>query len=119
MIVDNKMKEIILITFLSFFISSISFSQSKLPKCKGTDVSKFNNCFGTYTFPDRAKYVGEFRDGKMNGKGTYTLPLDLEKYEGEFKDNKKHGQGTLTFLDGYKLIGEFKDGDFVRKKYNN
>jgi hypothetical protein len=115
------MKEIILITFLSFFISSISFSQSKLPKCKGTDVSKFDNCFGTYTFPDRVKYVGEFRNGKMNGKGTYRSPfsLELEKYEGEFKDNKRHGQGTLTLSDGYKLIGEFKDGNFVRKKYNN
>ena len=33
------------------------------------------------------KYVGEFKDGKEHGKGTYTYP-DGVKYEGEWKDGK-------------------------------
>ena len=64
---------------------------------------------GTYTFPDGEKYVGEYRDGKRNGRGTHTSP-NGDKYVGEFKDGKLHGQGTYTFPDGEKYEGEFKDG---------
>ena len=30
------------------------------------------------------------------------------KYMGELKDGKKHGQGTFTFSDGNKGVGEFR-----------
>ena len=30
---------------------------------------------------------------------------------GEFKDGKRHGQGTYTFPDGKKLEGEFKEDE--------
>jgi hypothetical protein len=30
---------------------------------------------------------------------------------GKFKDGQRHGQGTLTFADGRKDLGAFKDGD--------
>ena len=62
-------------------------------------------------------YVGEFRDGKRNGQGTYTW-VNGTKYVGEWKDNKRHGQGTTIFANGqktwsypfgYKYIGEYKD----------
>ena len=43
---------------------------------------------GTWTFQDGRKYVGEFRNGKFNGKGTYFWP-DGNKFEGEFKDDKR------------------------------
>ena len=57
-------------------------------------------------FDDGSFYVGEVKDGKYDGRGTYTYP-DGEKYEGEFKDGK---QWTVTFtdLDGSKT--EWKDG---------
>ena len=32
-------------------------------------------------------------------------------YEGEYNDEKYHGQGTLTFPDGIKLEGEFKEDE--------
>ena len=32
------------------------------------------------------------------------------EYVGEYKDGKKHGQGTYTWSDGEKYVGEFKDG---------
>ena len=62
-------------------------------------------------------YVGEFRDGKRNGQGTYTW-VNGTKYVGEWKDNKRHGQGTTIFANGqgtwsfpfgYKYTGEYKD----------
>ena len=42
-------------------------AQSRLPACPETDY--FNNCFGTLTWPDGEKYVGEFKDGIINGHG--------------------------------------------------
>ena len=38
------------------------------------------------------KYLGEFKDGKKNGKGIIKW-ANGEFYEGEFKDDKKNGKG--------------------------
>ncbi|MBP8626905.1 MAG: hypothetical protein KBE27_05910 [Syntrophorhabdaceae bacterium] len=54
---------------------------------------------GTCTFPNGAKYVGQWRDGKMNGKGVYTLSKK-SRYVGDFKDGMFHGYGTLYSEDG-------------------
>ncbi|MAG23696.1 MAG: hypothetical protein CMM09_06465, partial [Rhodospirillaceae bacterium] len=49
--------------------------------------------------------------------GTLTYP-DGSKYVGGWKDGYKHGQGTYTFADGRVWIGLFSDGNFVSgKKY--
>ena len=34
-----------------------------------------------------------------------------EKYVGEHKDGKYQGQGTYTWKDGGKYVGDFKDGE--------
>ena len=60
------------------------------------------------THTDGVKYVGEYKDGKRHGQGTYTFP-DGKKYVGGWKDSKYHGQGTLTSSDGKYFVGEFKD----------
>ena len=82
--------------------------QSKLPPCQGTATENWTVCFGTFTFAGGANYVGEYKDGKRNGRGAYTFASG-EKYVGEFKDGEYHGQGTHTFLNGNKYVGEFKD----------
>ena len=67
-------------------------------------------------FGDGSKYVGEFKDGKKNGQGTFYY-TDGSVYVGELKDGKRNGQGTLTFSDGStfsdgkKYEGEWKDGN--------
>ena len=53
-------------------------------------------------------YIGEFKDSKMHGKGTYYFK-DGGKYTGEYFNDKKNGQGTYCFDNGYKYIGEFKE----------
>jgi len=105
-------KKIILISFLLFLISSISYSQSLLPKCKGTDREYFNNCFGEYMF-FKSKYVGEFQNTLPNGQGTM-IYWDNSKYVGEWKDGKPHGQGTYDLTNGQRHEGEWKNGNFVK-----
>ena len=56
------------------------------------------------------KYVGEWKDGKENGKGKETFP-DGGGYEGGWKNGLYNGHGTLTLYDiGLKYVGEYKDG---------
>ncbi len=72
----------------------------------------WTDCFGAYTVSSEGsngdKYVGEFKDGKMNGHGTYTHAKG-DSYVGEWKDGKKNGHGTYTYASGNKYVGEFKD----------
>jgi hypothetical protein len=60
------------------------WAQSSLPPCPNGAKAYRHNCFGTFTFPDGRKYVGEFKGGKRNGQGTFTW-ADGRKYVGEFK----------------------------------
>ena len=86
---------------------------SELPDCKSSSTYK-HNCIGTFTFASGDKYVGEWKDGKYSGQGTYTFGHSSEwagdKYVGEYKNGKRHGQGTFTFASGNKYVGEFKNG---------
>ena len=88
-------------------LAGTAHGQSNLPACQGSDASRWSNCFGSWT-ASNGKYVGEWKDGKYNGQGTYTY-ADGEKYVGEWKDGKRNGQGTYTWADGEKYVGEFKD----------
>ena len=45
--------------------------------------------YKTQTYSDSAKYLGEYKDGKQHGKGTYTY-LYGDKYVGEFKNGKRN-----------------------------
>ena len=42
-------------------------------------------------------------------QGGVTFP-NGDKYFGEFKEGIRHGQGTITWVNGDKYVGEFKDG---------
>ena len=63
---------------------------------------------GTYTFADGAIYVGEWKDDYQHGHGTYNY-ANGDVYVGEWKDGKR-SQGTYTFADGAVYVGEWKDG---------
>jgi hypothetical protein len=41
--------------------------------------------------------------------GTVTFP-DGQKYVGEFRDGQRSGQGTFTWPEGQKYVGEYRDG---------
>ena len=61
----------------------------------------------SHTFSDGSKYVGEVKNGKMHGQGTYTYK-NGDKSVGEYKDDKpweattydKNGNVTTTYSEG-------------------
>jgi hypothetical protein len=125
------MKKVILSSFLFFFISSVLYSQSKLPECKPTDKVLYHNCYGKkiygrngeyyeaefknnlpigevkFSFGD--KYIGGWNDKGPHGKGKYYYKEGYI-YDGEYKNGKRNGQGIFTNPNGEKYVGEFKDG---------
>lgn len=64
---------------------------------------------GTLTMASGNTYVGQFRDGKMEGRGTVTTPpsSDIAEYECEFKEGKREGQGTERWRNGDTFVGQF------------
>lgn len=64
---------------------------------------------GEFRSLDGSKYVGQFRDGQPNGRGTITY-TDGSKYVGEVRDGTPDGHGVFARADGWKCIGEFRDG---------
>ena len=120
----NKLPIIIALLF------AYNASASSLPDCPSDQSKRYHNCFGaftvngdqyvgefkdnkkhgqgTYTYANGAKYVGEYKDGDIHGQGTYTF-VGGDQYVGEFKDNKRNGQGTYTFANGAKYVGEYVD----------
>ena len=68
---------------------------------------------GTF-ISEEGEYVGQFKNGKFHGQGTFTYKKDGAVYVGEWKDNKPHGQGVLTYSDGKVEKGIWKDGEIDR-----
>lgn len=65
----------------------------------------------TLEYSNGEKYVGEVKDGKKHGKGTYTW-FDGKKYEGEFVNDTISGKGKCSFPTGDVYEGEFVNGLF-------
>ncbi len=138
------MKKISAFVIFGFFICSNSFAvdmSGTLPFCKGKDYTKWTECAhvlnftdgskylgnflngkmhgrGQFTFKNGTKYTGEFKEGKITGKGTIIWPSG-KKYVGELKNGKPHGQGTFTFKDGKVLTSKFENGKAVKTNQNN
>ena len=108
------MKKILFIVCSLFSLSTISTMCWALPDCVGSfNATTWDNCFGSFKWTSGDyvgdKYVGDFKNGKMHGQGTYTFASG-SKYVGQFKDGKNHGYGTYTYANGDKYVGEYKNG---------
>ena len=72
------MRRVLLPVLMGFALLLLSSTEGwSLPPCKGSpSISSYppswTGCFGTYTFADGSKYVGEWMDVQRNGQGTYT-----------------------------------------------
>ena len=86
----------------------IKKEQSSLIECQENDYKQWTKCKGTYKAESGHKYTGLFVNGKII-KGISIYPGGA-KYVGEFKDYKPHGYGTFVWSNGDKYYGEWKDG---------
>lgn len=71
----------------------------------GTEI---RSGFGTQIFPDGARYVGEWVDNKVQGKGTF-YHTNGDTFDGTFIADKANGHGTYTHSNGQSYEGEWKD----------
>ena len=61
-----------LLTATLLILIALPSYASDLPPCPKDKTQTYHNCFGTETFTNGSKYVGEYKDDKRNGNGTYT-----------------------------------------------
>ena len=103
--------EVFAALFLTFLLlPREAVGQRSLPSCSRTvPIKAWDGCQGSETNSSGGRYVGEYRNGQRNGRGTYSF-ADRGKYVGEFKDDQPNGQGVYTYAEGSKYVGEFKDG---------
>ena len=82
---------------------------------------------GTYVYEDGRKYVGDFvwdaeeAWGSFSGYGVLYFADGKARYEGEFYEGKQHGKGTIYYSQG-KVIGNWVSGiltGYVEAYYND
>ena len=61
-------------------------------------------CYGILNYPNGAVYVGDWKDGKRHGTGTYHHRNDYV-YEGAWVKDMKHGRGVMTSANKEAYIG--------------
>lgn len=104
------MKQLLAIfTLISFF--NLNFLQAQ---CISGNCS---NGTGTYLYPSGAKYIGQFKDGEIQGIGVcyYT---DGSKYQGQWVHRYPEGRGTKILADGKEWTGAWVKGQPVDEEGN-
>jgi hypothetical protein len=96
----------IFIPIFAFAMGNAWAQESRLPLCPA-DRTSWTDCFGG-TDLGYGRYVGEWKNGKPHGQGTFTEARG--KYVGEFRNGNKTGQATYSWSSGSKYVGDFRDG---------
>ena len=71
----------------------------------------------TINYANGDVYVGEIRNGELNGQGITTF-ANGSVYVGEFRGDQYNGQGTFTFADGTVSRGIWRDNELITKSDN-
>lgn len=66
---------------------------------------------GAFIYPSGAKYVGNFKEGKIHGKGILYFS-NGDEYNGNWVDHYRTGEGKITFKKGGQYTGTFKKNKF-------
>ncbi|MEY3475267.1 MAG: hypothetical protein RL087_1725, partial [Pseudomonadota bacterium] len=82
-----------------------AMAQSALPPCPSGALR--HHCFGEVVNPSGNRYVGEWRDNKPHGQGTY-IWASGGRYVGEYREGRRTGRGTHVFSNGNQYVGGFE-----------
>ena len=115
-----------LLLLMSFVGLVLSSTESwSLPPCAETaakslqETLSWDACFGSLNFETGRfkgdRYIGEFKNGKGHGQGTYFWVYG-DTYVGEFKDGIAHGKGIFTDANEKIYKGIFESGKFLHRK---
>lgn len=74
----------------------------------GDKTGRVPHGVGTGCFPDLSSYVGQWRRGFADGKGTLYMRWGV--YEGDFHTGRPHGIGTLNVVGGGMYEGHWTHG---------
>ena len=64
---------------------------------------------GVYCFADGARYEGQYKAGKKEGRGVYQF-ADGSTYEGEYRNGRMDGFGAYQYSDGKTEVGRYDCG---------
>ena len=92
--------------FSSFWVSFVL--DKELPFYEGNYVNGLRDGFGKL-YDSSAIYIGEFKNGKLHGKGELKFNSG-NSFEGEFVDGEKNGKGIFKWKSGASYEGDYIDG---------
>ncbi|MEM9835216.1 MAG: caspase family protein [Bacteroidota bacterium] len=93
---------------LLFFFSLLSLGVYAQGSCYKGDCK---NGYGEYRFVDGARYVGDFKNGQLEGMGILYYP-DGSQYLGNWRNQLQQGKGRLNQADGTTYFGMWDKGNF-------
>jgi hypothetical protein len=64
---------------------------------------------GTYYYNNGDRYVGDYANGVREGFGTQYYKSG-DRYEGQWYNDKEHGKGTKYYADGERYVGDYANG---------
>ena len=71
---------------------------------------------GQYAYGDGSRYVGEFTDGRPEGRGILYY-ANGNRYEGYWANHSPEGEGVMYYNNGRVLGGVWERGKFIREVY--
>lgn len=84
-------------------------AQPTFPDSLALPTPFFSTTPDTIQFRNGKRYIGELKEGQLEGRGMLLNPSGDTLYVGEFEDNKKHGFGRYSFSAGNVYTGEWRD----------
>jgi hypothetical protein len=82
---------------------------------EGTKLNSMRHGKGVFYYNEGGKYIGEWRENKMFGKGVLYYPNNEIAYDGEWRNDQLEGRGTLYNEEVIQLSSPFdyQDWDYV------
>merc|ERR1712224_859348 len=83
------------------------------PEIKQEVAGESSKSEGTFQYCNGDVYIGQWKEGKKHGSGTYACAANGTFFSGKFRYNKPLGKGVWVFPNGNQLVGEYKQKELV------